>query len=114
MTQPRLQATGSDSFFGDYLYERVVPQDHFLRRLRDVVPWRCFTYRLLKYYRGKGKIGRPPIDPALVLKMLLLSYLYDLSERQVEEFFQEEVDSLLADIAEKTGGGEGKEWEVNV
>jgi IS5 family transposase len=51
-----------------------------------VVPWRRFTYRLLKYYRGKAKIGRPPIDPALVLKMLLLSYLYDLSERQVEEF----------------------------
>jgi transposase len=84
--QPKLQATGHGSFYGDYLYERIVPQGHFLRHLRDVVPWRRFTYRLLKYYRGKGKIGRPPIDPALVLKMLLLSYLYDLSERQVEEF----------------------------
>jgi IS5 family transposase len=86
MAEPKLQATGRDSFYGDYLYDRIIPQDHFLRHLRELVSWRRFTYRLLKYYRGQGKVGRPPIDPAVVLKMLLLSYLYDLSERQVEEF----------------------------
>ena len=38
------------------------------------------------------RAGRPPVDPAVVLKMLLLSYLYDLSEpawadrRDVEEY----------------------------
>ena len=40
--------------------------------------------------RGKAarlhRAGRPPVDPAVVLKMLLLSYLYDLSERDVEEY----------------------------
>lgn len=86
MSHPRLQETGQDSFYGDYLYERIVPQDHFLRKLREIVPWQRYTYRLLKYYRGKGMRGRPPIDPAIVLKMLLLSYLYNLSERQTEEF----------------------------
>ena len=40
---------------------------------------------VVKYYRGKARIGRPPYDPALLLKMLLVAYLYDLSERQVEE-----------------------------
>ena len=25
---------GSNSFFGDYLYDQVVPQDHFLRKLK--------------------------------------------------------------------------------
>jgi len=70
---------------GDYLYQNIVAQNHFLCQLRELVPWQLFTYRLLKYYRGKGEVGRPPIDPAIVLKMLLLSYLYNTSERQVEE-----------------------------
>jgi IS5 family transposase len=86
MAQPRLQKTETDSFFGDYLYANIVPERHLLRLLRDMVPWERFTYRLIKYYRGNGQVGRPPIDPALLLKMLLVSYLYDLSERQVEEF----------------------------
>ena len=86
MAQPKLQKAETDSFYGDYLYANIVPENHFLRLLRDRVPWQRFTYRLIKYYRGKGKVGRPPIDPAILLKMLLLSYLYDLSERQVEEF----------------------------
>jgi len=86
MPQPKLQATGRGSFFGDYLYESIVPRDHFLRHLRELVPWQRYTYRLLKFYRGKGEVGRPPIDPAVVLKMLLVSYLYGLSERAVEEF----------------------------
>ena len=29
-------------------------------------------------------MGRPPYNPAVIPKMLLLSYLYDLSERQIE------------------------------
>ncbi|MEN6478901.1 MAG: transposase [Anaerolineales bacterium] len=85
MATPRFQKSELDSFYGDYLYQNIVPQGHFLRQLRELVPWQRFTYRLLKYYRGKGQVGRPPIDPAIVLKMLLLSYLYNLSERQVEE-----------------------------
>ena len=84
----KLQASGLQSFYGDYLYERIVPPDHFLRQLRELVPWQRYTYRLIKYYGGRGERGRPPIDPAIVLKMLLLSYLYDTSERQVEEYCQ--------------------------
>ena len=34
---------------------------------------------------GKARQGRPPYDPAVLLKMLLVAYLYNLSERQVEE-----------------------------
>nr|MBC7244187.1 transposase [Chloroflexota bacterium] len=55
-------------------------------QLKQVIPWQCFTYKLIKYYQGQGQQGRPPYDPALVLKMLLLAYLYNLSERQVEEY----------------------------
>lgn len=34
-------------------------------------------------------MGRPPFDPAMLLKMELLAYLYHLSERQVEVYVNE-------------------------
>jgi len=42
-----------DSFFGSFVYEQVVPKDHFLVNLNEneVVPWQRFTYKLVKYYR---------------------------------------------------------------
>jgi len=85
MAQERFKSNTRNSFFGDFLYEQVIPQDHFLVQLKQVVPWQRFTYKLVKYYRGRAKLGRPPYDPAVVLKMLLVSYLYDVSERQVED-----------------------------
>jgi IS5 family transposase len=85
MARERFQEGKRDSFFGDFVYEQVVPKDHFLVKLNEVVPWQRFTYKLVKYYRGKAKEGRPPYDPALLLKMLLVSYLYDISERQTED-----------------------------
>ena len=80
----RFQADGMDSFLGEFAYEQAVPQDHFLRKLQAVVPWERYTRRLLRWYQGKGISGRPPYDPAVILKMLLLSYLHNLSERQIE------------------------------
>jgi len=81
----RFKEQGTDSFFGRLVYDRIVPEDHFFRKLNEIIPWERFTQRLVKYYRGKGRIGRPPYDPAVLLKMLLVAYLYELSERQVEE-----------------------------
>lgn len=34
-------------------------------------------------------VGRPPFDPALVLKVEVIAYLYKLSERQVEVYVNE-------------------------
>jgi IS5 family transposase len=85
MARQRFKEQGTDSFFGRLVYDRIVPEDHFFRKLNEVIPWERFTRKLVKYYRGKARIGRPPYDPALLLKMLLVAYLYDLSERQVEE-----------------------------
>jgi len=85
MAAERFRETGKDSFFGDLVYDRVVPQDHFVRQLNAVVDWRPFTQKLVRYYKGGAAYGPPPYEPALLLKMLLLSYLYDLSERQTED-----------------------------
>lgn len=85
MAHQRFRETGKDSFYGELLYDRVVPQDHFLRKLNEVVDWRPFTKKLVRYYKGGAEYGPPPYEPALLLKMLVLSYLYNLSERQTED-----------------------------
>lgn len=81
----RYQATQQHSFFGDFVLERAVPRDHFLVQLRDLIDWRPFTHELSRLYRGRAEQGRPPYEPALLLKMLFISHLYELSDRQTEE-----------------------------
>lgn len=80
----RFKETGEESLFGRFVYDRAVSAGHFLRKLEKVIPWSRFTAVLLRWYQGQGQEGRPPYEPAVILKMLLLSYLYNLSERQTE------------------------------
>src|SRR4030043_1764679 len=89
MDNPRYVDTGSNSFFGEYLYDQVVSQGHFLRKLKKSIDWSRFTRKLIKLYKGEGVVGRPPFDPALILKVEMIAYLYKLSERQVEMYINE-------------------------
>jgi len=75
------------------VYQRAVPAEHFLRKLAALIDWSWFSERLLELYAGAGQVGRPPYDPVVLLKMLLLAYLYNLSERQTEVYCN---DSLSA------------------
>jgi len=84
MAKVRCKQTNVDSFFGNFLYDQKVSKDHFLRKLDEVVDWDRFTMKLLSYYQGKGEIGQAPYNPTIMLKMLLLSYLWDVSERMIE------------------------------
>src|SRR5688572_7233639 len=93
MPRERFRETGKGSFYGEMVYDRAVPKNNFLRKLNEVVDWRPFTQKLVRYYKGGAEYGPPPYEPTLILKMLLVSYLYDLSERQVEEYVN---DSLSA------------------
>jgi len=85
MGQPRFKPLGLGSFFGRFVYERVVPRDHFLVKLGEVVDWEALVPILLPAYDGQATEGRPPYSPIVILKMLIMSYLYNLSERQTEE-----------------------------
>jgi IS5 family transposase len=89
MEQKRFVKTGNNSFYGDYLYEQVIAPNHFFRKLRQMIDWERFTARLIQLYKGEGVVGRPPFDPALVLKMEMIAYLYNMSERQVEVYINE-------------------------
>jgi len=86
MEKERYVRTGKNSFFGDYIYDQIVPQEHFLRKLKEIIPWERFTKRLIRLYKGGGRYGRPPFEPGLILKIEMIAYLYNLSERQVESY----------------------------
>jgi IS5 family transposase len=85
----RFVKTANNSFYGDYLYDQVVPEGHFLRILKSMIDWDLFTQKLIRLYKGEGVVGRPPFDPALVLKVELIAYLYNLTERQAEVYVNE-------------------------
>lgn len=65
------------------LYDRVVPADHFLRRVRDGVDF-GFVYRALDA-SYPARIGRPPSDPVMLFKYLFLKQHYNLSDEDVVE-----------------------------
>lgn len=82
----RFRQTMKGSFFGDFVYDQVVPKDHFLMQLDKIIDWTSFTTMLVKYYKGEAERGEVPYDPVVILKMLFLTYLYNMSERQIEDY----------------------------
>lgn len=89
MAKARCKETTMDSFLGNFLYQKIIPRDHFLVKLKELIGWQSYTERFLKCYKGKGEIGQAPYPPSAILKMLLISYLYKVSERQVETIVNE-------------------------
>ena len=43
MAMERYKKQQIGSFFGEWICDRVVPQDHFPRKLDKIVPWGRFT-----------------------------------------------------------------------
>ena len=86
MTTVRFKGDTQNSFFGTFLYAQILPKDHFLVKAKNTIPWERFTAKLLRHYKGGGQYGRTAYEPAKMLRMLLVSYLYNISERDTEEF----------------------------
>ena len=63
--------------------EELMPGKHFLRDLERCVDF-SFIYDIVEPLYARA--GRPSIDPVLLVKMLLLGYLYGVpSERKLEQ-----------------------------
>ena len=61
--------------------EELVPQGHFLRKLDGVLDLRFVPEFMQPAYPSKR--GRPGVDTRLAVRMILLSYLHDLSDVRV-------------------------------
>jgi transposase len=67
--------------FYDFRLDDHVPQDHLLRQIAKVLDLRDVRQKLAPYYSA---IGRPSLDPELMIRMLLIGYLYGIrSERRL-------------------------------
>lgn len=63
--------------------EELIPKEHFLRKLDAAVDF-SFIYDIVRPLYSN--LGRPSIDPVILIKMLLVGYLYGIdSERKLEE-----------------------------
>ena len=70
----------------DERYGRLSEAGDPLVKLNAVVPWDVFRKPLAKALKRSdgAKGGRPPFDPVLMFKVLVLQALYDLSDDQAE------------------------------
>jgi hypothetical protein len=87
MDNPSLVKNCMSPFFGEHIYDEVVPQGNFLRQLNQIFDWDWFNRRLLILYIGGGGLGRPAVDPA----MDLIAFLSNLTDRKVEVYVNEKL-----------------------
>ena len=80
-----MSKTGSanGSFFGNFIYDQLLRRrPHFLHDLSRAVDFAFVKAALQDFYVAWG---RDPWDPVLMFKLVFLQFLYDLSDRQLEE-----------------------------
>jgi transposase len=76
--QPR-----TEPLFYYFRLEDQIPEDHLLKRLDRCIDFAFVRERLRDTYSA---IGRPSIDPEVLLRLLLVGYLYGItSERRLME-----------------------------
>jgi transposase len=76
--QPRMEP-----MFYYFRLEDQIPEHHLLRRIDRYVDFRFVRERLRDAY---SSMGRPSIDPEILLRILLVGYLYGItSERRLME-----------------------------
>jgi transposase len=72
---------GQGQFFYSFDLDKVVPRDHLVRQIDGLLDLSWVHKELAPYY---SQTGRPSIDPVLMIRMLLVGYVFAIrSERQI-------------------------------
>jgi transposase len=72
---------GQGQFFYAFDLDKVVPPDHLVRQIDAVLDLSWVHRDLSSYY---SHTGRPSIDPALMIRMLIIGYVFAIrSERRI-------------------------------
>jgi transposase len=73
--------SGQGQFFYSFDLDAVVPPDHLVRQIDDVLDLSWVHKELAPYY---SHTGRPSIDPVLMIRMLMVGYVFAIrSERRL-------------------------------
>ena len=68
-----------EQLFYSFRLDEAVPDDHLVRQIAGVLDLSWAHGELAPYY---AKIGRPSIDPVLMIRMLIIGYVFAVrSER---------------------------------
>lgn len=78
----RGRENSQDDFLSHAIYDSLIPSDHFVRKLKDLLDWQDLASVLDDCYRNKGRASVPP---EMMLRIVIAQYLHDLSDRQMEE-----------------------------
>ena len=91
--------------------EDLVPEEHFLRKLEAALDLSFVYHETEKLY--SRRYGRPPIDTVVLVKYLLVGYLYGIpSERQIEQRIQTDVPLRWYLGAGSAGAGPGSQHHL--
>src|SRR2546429_5421434 len=72
---------GQRQFFYAFDLDKMVPADHLVRQIDAVLDLNWVHKELAPYY---SHTGRPSIDPVLIIRMLIVGYVFALrSERRI-------------------------------
>jgi len=71
------------SFYGNHIYDRVIPKDHFLKLLDKAVDFSFVNELCRDAYTPD--FGRPAYGPEMMFKIIFLQFLYNVSDRRIEE-----------------------------
>src|SRR5215472_8726821 len=72
---------GQGRLFYEFCLDEAVPDDHLVRQIGAVLNLSWVYAELAPYY---STIGRPSIDPVLMIRMLIIGYVFAIrSERQI-------------------------------
>jgi len=73
--------SGQGQFFYSFDLDRMVPPDHLVRQIDGILDLSWVHKELAPYY---SHTGRPSIDPVLMIRMLLVGYVFAIrSERRL-------------------------------
>jgi transposase len=78
----RSDSKQSSFFDADYLCERLVPQDSFYRKFKEIVAPLIKDEHFEDMYCKDN--GRPPLSPAMLACATIMQYYRDLSDREIE------------------------------
>jgi transposase len=69
-----------EQFFYSFRLDDAVPEDHPVRRIAAVLDLGWVYSELAPYY---PKIGRPSVDPVLMIRMLIVGYVFGIRSERV-------------------------------
>lgn len=80
--------SGQIDVFDHLIFEKLIPKDHLLVKIDSIVDFEFVYDKVVNKY---SSLGRSSKDPAMMLKILVLEYLYKLSDVQVVERIKTDV-----------------------